>query len=231
MKNIAKKIENAEKAIGYNFKDQNLIKHALTHVSYSKFDNYEKLEFLGDSVLQLVISNYLYHNHSYLHEGEMTVTRAYAVCGETLSKVGKKLSLDRCIIIGPSGITKKINNNISVIADVFEAITGAMYIDSGLEETGKFIIEHLNKYIVEYIKSGDNKDYKTRLQHLSQEIFSKEPEYILKSEKGPDHDKTFIIEVYINDKFGGKGKGNSKKKAQQNAAEEALKRYDKKGRF
>ncbi|MFO7637284.1 MAG: ribonuclease III [Clostridia bacterium] len=231
MKTLDKRIMSIEKITGHRFEDSALIRNALTHVSGNKFENYEKLEFLGDAVLQLAISNYLFQVHSYLQEGEMTVTRAYAVCGDTLAKVGRKLSLDKLIIIGPSGLAKKINNNDSVIADVFEAITGALYLEAGMESASRFVIEHLNRYIIEYIKSGDNKDYKTRLQHLTQELYSMEPEYILKSEKGPDHDKTFIIEVYVNKKASGRGKGNSKKKAQQGAAEEALKKYDKKGKF
>lgn len=231
MKNIEKKIALVEKITGHTFQDKTLIQNAVTHVSHSKFDNYEKLEFLGDAILQLVISENLFKYHPYLQEGEMTVTRSYAVCGDTLAAVGKKLSLDKVIIVGPSGITKKIQANTAVIADVFEAIVGALYLEKGLETTAKFIMEHLNHYMMEYVKSGDNKDYKTRLQHISQELFSTEPQYIVKAEKGPDHDKTFHIEVIVNKKVCGKGKGNSKKKAQQHAAETAMKRYEKKGRF
>ncbi|MCK5812302.1 MAG: ribonuclease III [Clostridiales bacterium] len=228
MKN-EKNINDIEKIIKYKFIDKNLLMQSITHSSYNKVENYEKLEFLGDAVLQIVISRYLFDKHIYLNEGQMTVTRAYAVCGETLTEVGKKLGIDKHILIGNSGRRRKINKNDSIIADVFESIVGAMYLEKGMEFTGEFIISNLDKYISDYIKSGDNKDYKTKLQHITQAIFSVEPKYILKDQKGPDHDKTFLMHVTIKNSLFGKGKGKTKKKAEQSAAFSAIKRLRKKG--
>lgn len=224
-----KNIKEIEKIVDYQFKDKNLLVQSITHSSYDKVENYEKLEFLGDSVLQIAISHHLYDKHIYLNEGQMTVTRAYAVCGETLTAVGKKLGIDKHILIGNSGKRRKINRNDSIIADVVESIVGAIYIEKGLLYVEKFIITHLDKYIVEYIKSGDNKDYKTKLQHITQAIFAVEPKYVLKEQKGPDHDKTFLMHVIIKNSLFGKGKGKTKKKAEQSAAFSAIKRLRKKG--
>jgi len=224
-----KNINNIEKIIKYKFENKELIKEAITHSSFNKMQNYEKLEFLGDSVLQIVISNYIFSKYVYLNEGQMTVTRAYAVCGETLTKVGKKLGINKHILIGSSGQKRKINRNDSIIADVFESIVGAMYLDCGYTRTEKFIISKLEKYVSEYVVSGDNKDYKTKLQHITQANFSIEPNYILNNQKGPDHDKTFVMEVLIKGEIYGKGKGKTKKKAEQNAAMNAIKQLRKKG--
>lgn len=224
-----KNIINIEKIIGYKFKDKNLILEAITHSSFNKTRNYEKLEFLGDSVLQIVISSYIFNKYIFLNEGQMTVTRAYAVCGETLTKVGKKLGINKYIIVGNSGLKKRISRNNSIIADIFESIVGAMYLDRGYDETEKFIILNLEKYVSEYVVSGDNKDYKTKLQHITQANFAVEPDYVLNSEKGPDHDKTFAMDVLIKDKLYGKGKGKTKKRAEQNAAMIAIKKLLKKG--
>jgi len=224
-----KAISGIEKILKYEFKNKSLILNAITHSSYNKIENYEKLEFLGDSVLQIVISRYLFDKFIFLNEGKMTVTRAYAVCGETLAKVGRKLGIDRNILIGNSGHKRKINKNNSIVADVFESIVGAMYLDRGLKNTTSFIIDSLDKYVSEYIISGDNKDYKTKLQHITQSIFSVEPNYILKSQKGPDHDKTFLMDVIIKNVFFGKGRGKTKKKAEQNAAMNAIKKLKRKG--
>ncbi len=226
-----KLIRNIEKSIGYSFYDKELLSQAITHSSHDQYVNYEKLEFLGDSVLQIIISRFLFDKHHYLSEGEMTVTRAYAVCGETLGRAGSEMQLDKYIFIGSSGKKKKINKNKSVLADVFESLTAAIYLDSGFEKAEEFVLEKLARYINEYVNSGDNKDYKTKLQHITQDLFSDEPRYEMKGEKGPAHDRTFSVDVYVNGIYCGKGKGKSKKKAQQNAAMNALKKYDKRGSF
>ncbi len=218
-----------EKQLGYEFKNKNLLKRALTHSSKDRENNYEKLEFLGDSVLQIIISRYLFEEFGHLGEGEMTVTRAYAVCGDTLGMAAGGLNLDKHIIIGSSGKARKINKNKSVLADVFEAVTAAIYLDGGFETATSFVLEKLGDYISEYIESGDNRDYKTKLQHITQDMYGDEPEYIVKNEKGPAHDRTFTVEVFVNGKSCGKGRGKSKKKAQQDAAMSAIRKYGKKG--
>ncbi|MFA5341284.1 MAG: ribonuclease III [Clostridia bacterium] len=228
-KNINEKsIASVEKAIGYVFKDKILLSTALKHSSYDKSDNYEKLEFLGDSVLSVVISDFLFKTHSYLQEGEMTVTRAYAVCEESLSKVCRRLGIDKYILIGMSAVGSKVNTNKSVMADAFESILGAIYLDSGFDYVRLFIISNLNEFIVEYIKSGDNNDHKTKLQHYVQSQYQDEPKYLVKEEKGPPHDKTFIVEALVMGKPYGRGKGKTKKEAQQAAAKDALNNIEKK---
>jgi ribonuclease-3 len=132
-KNISdKSIASVEKAIGYTFKNKSLLSTALKHSSYDKNENYEKLEFLGDSVLSVVISDFLFKTHNYLQEGEMTVTRAYAVCEESLSKVCKRLGIDRHILVGFSAVGSKVNANKSVIADAFESVIGRYILIQGL---------------------------------------------------------------------------------------------------
>lgn len=223
-------LKYAEKVIGYEFKDIELLKTALTHSSYDKDNNYEKLEFLGDSILQIIVSEFLFKSHSYLQEGEMTITRAYAVCEDTLYKVSLNLGLNKCIYAGSSAITSIVNQSKSVMADIVESITGAIYLDSGINEAKTFLISNLNKFIVEYIKSGDNKDSKTKLQHIVQALHQEEPTYKVKQEKGPAHNKTFLVEVYVNQKVFGLGSGKSKKEAQQEAAKVALKKFEVKGK-
>ncbi|HQM38790.1 MAG TPA: ribonuclease III [Clostridia bacterium] len=223
-----KSISAVEKAIGYIFRDKSLLSTALKHSSYDKLENYEKLEFLGDSVLSVVISEFLFRTHSYLLEGEMTVTRAYAVCEESLSKACRNLGIDKYILVGMSAIGAKVNTNKSVIADAFESVIGAIYLDSGFDYVKSFIISNLNEFIVEYIKSGDNNDYKTKLQHLVQSQYQDEPKYVVKDEKGPPHDKTFIVEAQVMGKTYGNGKGKTKKEAQQSAAKDALNYIEKK---
>lgn len=226
-----KQIKKLEKQLEYVFKDKKLLKRALTHSSKDRKDNYEKLEFLGDSVLQIIISRHLYQEFEHLSEGEMTVTRAYAVCGDTLGLAAEELDLDNYIIIGSSGKTREINKNKSVLADVFEAVTAAIYLDGGFESANLFVLNKLEDYIIEYTQSGDNRDYKTKLQHITQDIYAEEPEYIVKNEKGPAHDKTFIVDVLVKGKPCGSGKGKSKKKAEQYAAMNALRKYRVKGDF
>jgi ribonuclease-3 len=224
-------VEILERETGYTFKDKSLLEKALTHSSKDRNENYEKLEFLGDSVLQIIISRHLYENHSELSEGEMTVTRAYTVCGDTLGAAAEAMGLHKHIIIGLSGMKRRINRNKSVLADVFEALTAAIYLDGGFETAEAFVLDKLSDYLDEYVESGDNRDYKTKLQHLTQEINQTEPEYVIKAEKGPAHDRTFTVEVTVDGKTCGKGRGKSKKKAQQDAAKDALKKFRKKGPF
>ena len=159
----------------------------------------------------------------------MTVTRAYAVCEESLSKACRNLGIDKYILVGMSAIGAKVNTNKSVIADAFESVIGAIYLDSGFDYVKSFIISNLNEFIVEYIKSGDNNDYKTKLQHLVQSQYQDEPKYVVKDEKGPPHDKTFIVEAQVMGKIYGNGKGKTKKEAQQSAAKDALNYIEKKG--
>ena len=206
----------------YNIKlsNENLLKIALTHSSYSNEhggENYERLEFLGDAVLQLITSEYLYKKYTY-QEGELSKIRASFVCEEALAQYAKDVGIDKHIKVG-NGQIRNINDTI--IADTFESVLGAIYLDQGFEVARKYALEVLSPYVLEHhVFLGD---YKSRLQEMVQ-TDKKSLEYRLISETGPSHDKTFVFEVVIDGIVYGKGQGKSKKEAEQNAAYDALKK-------
>ena len=206
--------------LGIDIKNKELLSVALTHPSYSNEfggENYERLEFLGDSVLQLIISEYYYLN-SNCQEGEMSKLRASFVCENALVEYSKKVGIDKHILVG-HGQEKDINNTI--IADCFESVLGAIYLEHGLAVAKKYIYE----VVIPYIKDNYQfmVDYKSLLQELVQ-TDKKSLEYVLVGEEGPAHDKTFTFEVVIDDIVYGKGTGKSKKEAEQNAALDAYKK-------
>ncbi len=199
-------------------KNKELLETALTHSSYSNehnCDNYERLEYLGDAILESVTSEYLYLNTDY-SEGEMTKIRANYVCEKALATYSKKMGIDRYIRLGHGQIN---NLNDTIIADVFEAVAAAVYLDQGYEVVKKY----LQDIIVPFIKEGwdFNTDYKTKLQEAVQ-TNKKSLEYVLIREYGEAHDKTFEMAVKIDNIIYGKGIGKSKKEAEQNAALDAL---------
>lgn len=204
--------------MGIEIKNKELLETALTHSSYSNehnCDNYERLEYLGDAILESVTSEYLYLNTDY-SEGEMTKIRANYVCEKALATYSKKLGIDRYIRLGHGQIH---NLNDTIIADVFEAVAAAVYLDQGYEVVKKY----LQDIIVPFIKEGwdFNTDYKTKLQEAVQ-TNKKSLEYVLIREYGEAHDKTFEMAVKIDNIIYGKGIGKSKKEAEQNAALDAL---------
>lgn len=206
------------KKMGIEIKNKELLETALTHSSYSNehnCDNYERLEYLGDAILESVTSEYLYLNTDY-SEGEMTKIRANYVCEKALATYSKKLGIDRYIRLGHGQIH---NLNDTIIADVFEAVAAAVYLDQGYEVVKKY----LQDIIVPFIKEGwdFNTDYKTKLQEAVQ-TNKKSLEYVLIREYGEAHDKTFEMAVKIDNIIYGKGIGKSKKEAEQNAALDAL---------
>lgn len=204
--------------MGFEIKNKELLETALTHSSYSNehnCDNYERLEYLGDAILESVTSEYLYLNTDY-SEGEMTKIRANYVCEKALATYSKKMGIDRYIRLGHGQIN---NLNDTIIADVFEAVAATVYLDQGYEVVKKY----LQDIIVPFIKEGwdFNTDYKTKLQEAVQ-TNKKSLEYVLIREYGEAHDKTFEMAVKIDNIIYGKGIGKSKKEAEQNAALDAL---------
>ncbi len=204
--------------MGIEIKNKELLETALTHSSYSNehnCDNYERLEYLGDAILESVTSEYLYLNTDY-SEGEMTKIRANYVCEKALATYSKKMGIDRYIRLGHGQIN---NLNDTIIADVFEAVAATVYLDQGYEVVKKY----LQDIIVPFIKEGwdFNIDYKTKLQEAVQ-TNKKSLEYVLIREYGEAHDKTFEMAVKIDNIIYGKGIGKSKKEAEQNAALDAL---------
>ena len=212
-----------QKNLEYKFKNQDLLRAALTHRSYSceyglKYCN-ERMEFLGDSVLSAVVCEYLYKKYSQNDEGKLSQIKAQIVSSQNLSKWAKKIKLDKFVLISKSEEQNSARSRESLLCDSFEAVTGAIFLDSNFETVSKFINSFLSLQ-----KDITITDYKTTLQEIVQAKFQTLPEYKVVKESGPDHDKTFEIAVYIKEKFFGKGKGNSKKHAEQIAASFALKK-------
>jgi len=222
-----KSIDDLEKVIGYSFKDKSLIKRALTHSSYAneqkinKNGDYERLEFLGDAVLELVSSDFFYHRYVDLDEGSLTKMRSAHVCEPALAYCARGFGLEDYILLGKGEDRTGGRNRDSIISDVCEAIIGAMYLDGGMEKAHGFI----HRFI---LNDSDNKllfyDSKSILQEMVQADNHNTLTYKIVDESGPDHDKEFTVEVYISDRCEGRGKGKTKKSAEQMAAYEAIKK-------
>jgi ribonuclease-3 len=214
-----------QERIGYTFKDEALLKRAVTHSSFvneqkiNKHGDYERLEFLGDAVLELVSSEFLYKEHSKVPEGELSKMRASMVCEPSLAFCARDLELGKFILLGKGEENTGGRERDSIISDVMEAVTGAIYLDGGFEPAKEFI----NKFILSDL---ENKrlfyDSKSNLQEIVQSKLKTDMHYQLLSENGPEHDKEFLVEVFIADKSMGKGKGRTKKAAEQQAAYQAL---------
>ena len=220
-----KQLEKLQQNIGYKFTNIKLLEKALTHTSYAyehEIESNEKLEFLGDSILEFVSSNYLYHNYPKLKEGEMTKVRATVVCESSLYKVAKLHNFSDFLYIGKSEQLTKGNQKPAILADSVEAVIAAMYLDGGLEPAQKFITENLKEEIENATKHVGLKDYKTVLQEKMQEHGNVKIRYKIIKEIGPDHDKTFEAEVEVNGKKLARGRGKSKKQAEMEAAKKAL---------
>lgn len=217
-------IEELERNIGYMFKNKELLQEALTHTSYAYENNVksnERLEYLGDSILEFISSEFLFKNYPNLSEGEMTKVRADAVCENSLYDIAIKHNFSDFLRLGKS--EKAVNSmKKALTADCVEAIIAAMYLDGGIEPAKKFILENVKEKIEFASKHVGKKDYKTVLQEKLQENGEVFIKYELICESGPDHDKIFTIGVSCNNKKLANGKGKSKKKAEMDAAKNAL---------
>lgn len=220
-------ISKFEEIINYTFEDKSYILEALTHSSYSNENkNYkfnERLEFLGDSVLSIVISDYLFKKETNLPEGELTKLRANIVCEESLSEVAGQIYLGEHLLLGKGEEATGGRDRISILADALEAVIAAIYLDGGLEQASKFIFKFMEEIIENSIEGKIFRDYKTYLQEVLQSKGEQHIWYKLVEEKGPDHNKRFVMKVGINDEVLGVGEGKSKKDAEQVAAKSALK--------
>lgn len=214
-----------ENRIGYHFRNVALLKQALTHSSFTneqkinKTQDYERLEFLGDAVLELVSSEFLYREHPHVPEGRLTKMRASMVCEPALAFCAKDLELGKFIRLGKGEESTGGRERDSITSDAMEAVIGAIYLDGGMEPAEAFI----NRFILSDL---DNKvlfyDSKSNLQELIQGSLKKEFHYEVLQESGPEHDKTFVVEVLMEQKSIGRGTGRTKKAAEQQAAYEAL---------
>ena len=218
-------MEELQKNIGYTFKNTGILKTALTHSSYANEmrcgESNERLEFLGDSVLSVVVSQYIFEHFKHKNEGEMTRLRAGVVCEPSLARYAAKIGLGRCLLMGHGEMMSRGYERASILSDAFEAVIAAIFLDGGMDEARKFILRFT---VPDLSGAADRRgsDYKTRLQEIVQQSEGEVLEYVLVSESGPDHKKHFVFEVRLNSNILGRGGGRSKKEAEQNAAHEAL---------
>ena len=219
------RLRRLEEKIQYCFRDQTLLRQALTHSSFSneqkinRYPDYERLEFLGDAVLELVSSDYMFHENPRMSEGELTKRRSSIVCEPALAFCARQIGLERFILLGKGEEATGGRKRDSIISDVMEAVIGAVYLDSGIEEARNFIrrfilsdLEHKQLFY----------DAKTILQEEVQKDNCGLLRYELIREEGPEHDKNFVVEALIGDRKAGTGTGHSKKAAEQQAAYAAL---------
>lgn len=212
-----------EAKIGYTFKNPQLLNHALTHSSYANekhlsYGSNERLEFLGDSVLGVITAEYFYKYCS-LPEGELTKLRASTVCEKSLFAFAKELDLGKYLLLGKGEMRMHGSERPSILADAFESVIAAIYLDGGFSEAQKFVLRFISKATVE---KPSFHDYKTALQEIIQKNRDEHISYCLVGESGPDHDKRFEVEVHLDSNVIGKGSGKSKKIAEQEAARQAL---------
>lgn len=215
-----------QQKIGYTFKDESLLSEALTHSSYSnenkgRINCNERLEFLGDSVLSLIVTNYIFLNFSQLPEGDLTQLRASLVCEKALYKFAKIINLGEFIKLSRGEKNGGGADRPSILSDAFEALIAAIFLDGGYECARDFVMDFITPEI-RNLRKKPIKDYKTTLQEIVQKNPGEKLEYRLISESGPDHNKHFVAEVLLNSNSIGKGGGRSKKEAEQQAAREAL---------
>lgn len=219
------------KVLAYDFKDKDLIKTAITHTSFAneargRVDHNERLEFLGDSVLSLSVSEFIYKTYPKLPEGSMTKLRAGVVSEFTLAKIAKSMGLGKYLRLGKGEQINGGRHRDSILADAFEAIIAAIYLDGGLEPAKEFVIRQLADSIKSLSKSDGSWDSKTLLQELLQVSYKADIRYEIIAEDGPDHNKSFTAQISNNGKIIGTGQGKSKKEAEQMAAYNALKKIN-----
>lgn len=215
-------VESLEKSLNYKFKDKELLKEALTHKSYKKPYNNERLEFLGDAVLNLIVGEYLFKKFPESDEGVLSKMRASLVNEHSFMKLADSINLGEYIYISIAEENNKGREKPSLLSNAFEAIMGAVYIEVGLKKVQEIIHILLEREYDTIDLSSLFKDYKTSLQELTQARFGVTPEYKLVRSFGPDHKKEFEVSVIINDTDYAKAKGKSKKSAQQEAAKITL---------
>jgi ribonuclease-3 len=218
-----------EKIIGYKFNNIKILEESLTHSSYSNEDkaynkiNNERLEFLGDAVLSISVSRFIYDEFPDYPEGELTKLRARVVCEDTLSLVAENLNIGKYLLLGKGEEASGGRERKSILADALEAVIAAIYLDGGYKEAEKFVLDNLTDYIRAAVKGKIVSDFKSYLQEYYQgKSQSCKIRYIVTKEEGPDHEKVFHVNAVVNKKVVGKGVGKNKKIAEQNAAKDAL---------
>jgi len=222
-----------EQKLGYSFSNINLLKTALTHSSYTNEQKSkgfagkcnERLEFLGDSVLSLIVSEFIFCDYPDFPEGELSRIRAGTVCEKALGIYAKEISLGEYMYMGRGEEMTDGRNRVSVLSDAFEALLAAMYLDGGIDPVKKFVLPFIHDEIEDIFRSGHTEDFKTMLQQIVQQEQGEILEYILVSESGPAHNRVFRVEARLNSNVIGIGQGKTKRAAEQEAAKEAVKLF------
>ncbi len=221
-------LKEFQEIIGYKFTNEKYLKIALTHSSYAhenkgkniKFN--ERLEFLGDSVLSLIVSRYIFENYPELPEGKLTKIRAAVVCEKALYECAVNVDLGKYLILGKGEERTGGRTRMSILSDVYEALIAAIYLDSNLDVVREWVLGQLYSAIESAAKGRISKDYKTEFQEFAQKNGDVDIKYKIVEESGPDHNKSFLVNVYLDGKLMGEGEGTSKKRAEQDAAKNAL---------
>ncbi len=219
-----------EEKTGYTFKNHDYVNTALTHSSYSNemrtrtpgIECNERMEFLGDSVLSIITSEYIFEKYKELPEGELTKIRANTVCENALFEYARKISLGDYMYLGHGEERSGGRTHKAILADAFEALLAAIYLDGGMSCARKFLLPYISEKVDRLMKEGRREDYKSLLQQFVQRGHGDVLEYIQTGEEGPAHDKRFYFEVRLNNGVIGKGSGGTKREAEQEAAREAL---------
>ena len=227
-KDFISSMEVLENVLKYKYNDGNNLLLAMTHSSYAnenkheRLNSNERLEFLGDAVLNIIISDFIYKNYTSLPEGELTKARASIVCEPSLAKCANTLQLGKYLMLGKGEEYTGGRTRISILSDAFEAVIGSIYIDGGMEKAREFVLFIMKDTITSSVNGASFIDYKTQLQEVIQKTGDQKIQYEIVEEKGPDHNKLFIVQVKVSDRIMGSGEGKSKKEAEQNAASKAL---------
>lgn len=227
---MEKIVNDFAKKTGHEYKNISVLKTALTHSSYanemkakgSKTECNQRLEFLGDAVLSLVTSEYIYAKFKNCQEGELTRIRSIIVCEDSLFRFADSIGIGEALFLGNGEIASNGRQRKSILADAFEAVLGSVFIDGGFESAKSFLYKFIVNPIEDIINQGEIKDYKSLLQQIIQQGSGEMLEYILMGETGPAHEKTFTVQAVLSNNVVGEGTGQSKKEAEQNAAKEAL---------
>lgn len=227
---FAKDRATIEKTLGYKFQKPHLLERALTHSSFASQNNisfsYERLEFLGDAVLQLVVSDYLFKTHLHLNEGTLTKYRTILVNGKYLAQCANRLDLGKWIMLSDTSSRGGQRDNDSILADVTESLIAAIYMDSGYEQAARWVKEHVISGKPDYASELQSFNYKGQLAEKCQRLKMGNPSFEVTKTTGPDHDPIYMIQVTIDGTVVGFGEGPNKKEASQHASEDTLKNWD-----
>ncbi|MBQ8382127.1 MAG: ribonuclease III [Clostridia bacterium] len=223
-------LSQLEQRIGYRFENATLLKNALIHSSYANesgskhpaLDCNERMEFLGDTVLSLVVSTYLFQNHPDLPEGNLSKLRSFTVCEKALAEFAAEIRLGDYLMLGKGEDHNNGRQRPSITSDAFEALIAAIYLDGGLKNAQTFVLRFAVPHIECLLSEQITEDYKTALQQIVQQEQGEKLEYVLVAEEGPPHQRTFTMEARLNSNVIGRGIGSSKREAEQRAAKEAL---------